>query len=274
MKKAIIYLFSGTGNTKKAVLEFAERLRERGTEVTVSEIDGKIIPSDEADAVGIAYPIHAFNAPENVVKFVKGMPNAEKELFIIKTCGEPLCLNNASSALIAAILRKKGYRIVGEYGYVMPYNMLYRHSESMATKMWFAARRRIAHDTEKLTSGAAEKVGRATVVSAVFRRVEQPFMRLNGRHFKVDTEKCIECGKCARSCPQKNIKITDGKFTFGKNCVGCVRCSFNCPVDAINIGLINFWKVNGRYSYGDIEPIKAECKYLKRAYRNYFEKSM
>ena len=32
----------------------------------------------------------------------------------------------------------------------------------------------------------------------------------------------------------------------------CMRCSFYCPKDAINIGLLNSWKVNGKY---DLERI-------------------
>ena len=32
----------------------------------------------------------------------------------------------------------------------------------------------------------------------------------------------------------------------------CMRCSFYCPKDAINIGMLNSWKVNGTYNFSKI----------------------
>lgn len=33
----------------------------------------------------------------------------------------------------------------------------------------------------------------------------------------------------------------------------CMRCSFFCPTDAINIGFLNGWKVNGAYRFKAID---------------------
>lgn len=275
MKRIAVYLFSGTGNTRKVAAEFAAKARENGAETAVFEIDGRYSLPQAGDAVGIAYPVHAFNAPQNVLEFAERLPDGEgRTAFFIKTCGEPLSLNDASSAVLKKILTKKGYDVAGEYRYVMPYNMLYRHTESMATKMWFAAKRRIESDVKSLLAGERRKVRSSTPISVLFRAAEQPFMRANGKLFGIDEERCIGCGRCVRDCPRGNITVKDGRIQFGGSCIGCVRCSFLCPADAVKIGLINFWKVNGAYRYGSEEPERAECKYLKRAYRNYFEKSL
>lgn len=270
MKKVTVYLFSGTGNTKKVTTRFAAELQKYDVDVAVYEIDKDKFELDEAsDAICIAYPIHAFNAPQNVLRFAESLPNDSKKAFFIKTGGEPLKLNDASSARLAKILTEKGYRLSGEYHYVMPYNMLYRHADSMAGKMWFTAERKIVRDVQKLLCGMAYKGKKDTVLSLLCRLVEQPFMRFNGRFYRVNGN-CDGCLACVKSCPQKNIVVRDGKITFGKDCIGCVRCSFNCHRNAIDIGFLNCMKVNGRYRYPDYEPSTYECKHLKRTYKRYF----
>lgn len=80
-------------------------------------------------------------------------------------------------------------------------------------------------------------------------------MKVNGRFFKVDMEKCVNCGLCVKNCPEENVKIVDGKFVFGGDCACCVRCSFNCPKDAFNIALLNGWRVNGNI----ISTTRVQC---------------
>ena len=65
--KAVIYMFSGTGNTKKVTEEFGKNLSERGVEAKIIDVESKTVEKD-VDLIGIAYPIHAFSAPENVIK--------------------------------------------------------------------------------------------------------------------------------------------------------------------------------------------------------------
>ena len=50
----------------------------------------------------------------------------------------------------------------------------------------------------------------------------------------VDEGKCIGCGRCARNCAQKAIRITEGKAHIDhEKCVGCGRCISACPFDAV-----------------------------------------
>ena len=54
--------------------------------------------------------------------------------------------------------------------------------------------------------------------------------------YKIDKTKCIGCGKCAESCPQKIINIKNKKAHFPrKNCISCFCCQEMCPVKAISV---------------------------------------
>ena len=84
--KTIICYFSGTGNTKKVVLKYVEEFLANGWEAEATPIENADnIDFSKYDSVGIAYPIHAFNAPSNMVDFCKAMPKMKdkKQLYII-----------------------------------------------------------------------------------------------------------------------------------------------------------------------------------------------
>ncbi len=278
--KTIICYFSGTGNTKKVVLKYVEEFLANGWEAEATPIENADnIDFSKYDSVGIAYPIHAFNAPSNMVDFCKAMPKMKdkKQLYIIKTSGEPLKINNISSVKIKHILKKKNYILNNEYHYVMPYNMIFRHSNAMAYKMWDTAQKLIPIDCKDII--AKRKVKLSYIPCATFlawvMRIEHVGGRWNGKKYKVN-ENCINCGQCIRNCPTKNIWTDkDGNFHFGKSCLMCMRCSFNCPVDAFSIGWFNGWKVNGRYNFNDPENTeqKSHKNYCKNSYKKYFRVS-
>lgn len=282
MTKAIIYVFSGTGNTLKACELYKQEFEKHNVDTLLYCIKGgfKDIPNpNDFDYVGFAYPVHGFNAPKILLDFAKALPKSSqrgKLYFIVKTSGEPLKINNVSSIKLTSILRKKGYSLMSEYHYVMPYNMIFRHTEAMAYRMMSTVEalapieaREVLHKEPHLL----KSIPFGRFISWIV-RIEQPAMKVNGRFFKVDKKKCIGCGMCERNCPVGNIHIDEkGKFHFGGDCLMCTRCSFNCPTDAFNIALLNGWRVNGKYAFK--LPEKDEKNkhewYCKRAYIRYFD---
>lgn len=278
MSNAIIYYFSGTGNTEKAVREYKKIFEEKGVETTLVKITaGCEIPSPkDYDFVGFGYPIHGFNAPEIVLDFAKRIECANKNVFIVKTSGEPLKLNNVSSIKMMKILGKKGYRLTNEYHYAMPYNMIFRHEDGMAALMINKLRELAPADVQDIIDGKQRKLDKVpfgALIAWVF-RIEHIAMKVNGRFFKIDESKCIHCMKCVNGCPEHNITYKDGKFVFGNDCVMCTKCSFGCPEDAFSIGMLNGWRVNGAYDFS-ATPERQKGKhsgYCKRSYDKYFAK--
>lgn len=276
--KALFCVFSGTGNTLKVSEKLAEELHSWGVDTDVYNIKAcaELPEISGYEMLLIGYPVHAFNPPASVIGFLKKLPQAENmPAYIVRTSGEPLKLNDASGITPRRILKKRGYAVRGEFSCVMPYNIIFRHSDKMAARMWRAAELRIKKAAVEIAKGEGEiaKVNLFRRFVAFVLRIEHTAMPFIGRRFRV-TENCVGCGICAGKCPQNNIKMENGKPKFCKSCVGCMGCSFVCPKDAIKIAILNKWRVNGKYSFdGDSATDDELCDYCKKAYLKYFHES-
>ena len=54
---------------------------------------------------------------------------------------------------------------------------------------------------------------------------------------KLDTEKCVGCGKCTEVCPHAVFTLEDKKahITDRDACMECGACALNCPAEAISV---------------------------------------
>jgi len=278
MKTAIFY-FSGTGNTKKVALKYSEELKANGHECELFALPLKQeIALTDYDLIGIGYPIHGFNAPQLMLQFAKSIEKSQSNprAFIFKTSGEPVKMSRVSSLKLISILKKRGVKVTNEYQYVMPYNMIFRHTDHMAYVMWETAKRLIPIDCRDVLNGV-ERHEKKLFLGGLwewFMRIEYGGFHFNGLFYKVKGD-CISCGKCARNCPVGNIEMKDGKPNFGNNCIMCARCSFHCPANCIKIGLFDGWRVNGEYSFEDGDPNEKNGheNYCKKAYARYFKEA-
>ena len=280
--RAVFFVFSGTGNTMRVSEVLAEKWREYGHEADIVPIRAEAQYPDlkEYDIVLVGYPVHAFNAPAAVLKFLKKLPAGDtgnpKPCYLLRTSGEPLKMNNAAGIMPKRILKKKGYKVLGEFRYVMPYNIIFRHSDGMAARMWQDANLRLTENARTMSEGGGEVLKNGPwkrLVSFVL-RIEHTAMPLIGRSFHAKKKLCVGCGLCEKACPQGNIEMKNGRPKFKGKCVGCMGCAFSCPKDAIRTGVLNAWRVNGAYPL-DGEPVKDNeiGRYCRRAYLRYFHET-
>ena len=262
--KAVIYCFSGTGNTRIVSDMVARELGKKNIETDVFSFDYKSYsnteypsPSDY-DIVGIAYPIYGFNAPYLVNRFVKKLCASKtgQRAFVIKTSGEPFKMNNPSSSYIKRTLYKKGYNVTYEKHFLMPYNIMFRYPDALAKQMYCYADSYSTISAAKIAEGEKQlyKVGPFSAFASFICKLVWIGGPIIGLTYKAKKSKCTKCGLCARKCPMGNISMTkkDGRPKFHGHCMICMRCVMKCPFDAINAGILNPWKVNGSYKFDEI----------------------
>lgn len=284
MKILLVY-FSGTGNTRRIARSYCDCLTSSGAEVQTVELPAESLPDpDGYDMIGLGYPIHAFNAPKIMLTTCKKLPkrnkktNGTKPVFIFKTSGEPVRMSDVSSLKMRGILKRRGYAVNNEYQYVMPYNIIFRHTDAQVYKMWTVAQQLVPADVAEILLGAhrlPKKMFMGGFLAWVL-RCEHWGAHVNGKLYKANKD-CIKCGKCEKLCPVRNIRIKDKngrkKIKFGTRCIMCMRCVQQCPKAAVNLGLFNGWKVNGEYSFEPPTEPSLPTKhdnYCKKAYDRYY----
>ena len=256
--KILFLLFSGTNNTQEIARLLASdfSLQGHSFEIMKIDIETPLIDLDQYDLIGLGYPIYAFNEPRFFWRYVKKLKmNKRAKYFIFKTSGETLGLNNASSRRLIRHLKRQKCVLLGDYHFVMPYNIHFRFEDAFVKEI-MAYNRKLS---KVLVSNVLNEEKHFLKSNFVYSFVawiigiQRPGATINSYFYKADMQKCTKCLRCVRDCPTKNIAYQDGKIKFQHHCQMCMRCSFFCPTDAINIGFLNGWKVNGAYRFKAID---------------------
>lgn len=264
MKILLIY-YTGTYNTRYLSEKVKARFVARGDEVDTVEINSKtpICSCEGYDLIGFSYPIYGFNAPLPFEKYVRQLKiNKGQKYFIYKNSGETMAMNNASSRLLIRKMRHRGAKMVGEYHFVMPYNIHFPFERDFVRQIFASNEKLLDIMMYNLENGIVKGIKSNPIynLGAFFVGIQKIGGNINSFFYRVDSKKCINCSLCVRECPHDNIYIKDGKIKFHHHCDMCMRCSFFCPTGAISIGFLQGWLVNGAYDFKGIEQDESEIK--------------
>ena len=270
-----LFSLSGTGNTRMLSAMLTRYFAEYGVTVHEYRIEDylqKDIPDlSKYDIIGIGYPIHAFNAPMPVIKFAEKLPTCNgQQVFFFKTSGEPFPPNHSSSYILHKKMVKKSYKLIFERHFLMPYNIMFKYPDSLVKQM--------ISTNELLAKGMAKSILQdkhelldykiaSRINSFNFRYIMHYGAKVNGKLFRAN-KKCNLCQICVSECPSRNITCKNGKIKFGWDCFLCMSCVLKCSKNAISIGLLNLWALNGRYDFDRImlgENIKSSYVNIKTA---------
>lgn len=257
MNILLIY-YTGTYNTRYLTNQLKDKLIEKGNTVDTVEINAytPIIDTNEYDMIGFSYPIYGFNSPLPFNKYVRKLKFGETQrYFIYKNSGETFAMNNASSRILIKLMKRQQVKFVGEYHFVMPYNIHFPFEKEFVKQILLYNEKLLAVMLYNLENGIISSIRSNAIynIAAFFVGIQKIGGNVNSFLYRVDRKKCTRCNKCVKECPQNNIYLKDGKVKFHHHCDMCMRCSFFCPTNAIKIGFLERWKVNGRY---DFEKIK------------------
>jgi len=258
VKRVIIFYFSGTGHTEIVAEMLRDALHARGVHVDSRRIDrclreGSVPGVSSYDAVGIGYPVYAFNVPRTVEDFIRMLPRSDRPVFVFKTAGEPFVFNNTSSYFIHGQLRRRGYDLTYERLFLMPYNIIFRYPDEVVKEIYTLSARLAGRMAAEIVRGVdiRPRYNPLLLLISLVMRIQFPGARLNGRLMRAAGD-CNLCGKCVRECRAGNIRIDGGRVRFGWNCVMCMRCVMLCPRGAVKAGLLDHWAVRGAYDFKGI----------------------
>ena len=281
--RILLLYFTGTYNTRFLTQKVKERLEKDGHSVSCLEVnkDANLPSLENIDLLGFGYPIYGFNVPHPLMKFVHRL-SIPKGLryFVYKDSGETYGMNQVSSRRIHRFMRKRGSISLGEYHYVMPYNIHFEFPIPFIKEAIREDKKLLEVMVRNIENGLAkkEKLHLLYTVGAFFVGVQALGGPINSLFYKVDSDKCTRCGLCAKRCPEGNIQIQDGRVRFGRRCDMCMRCSFDCPAKAIHIGFLERWLVHRYYSLSNLwdccdgEPfVQPDTKGFYRCFYPYFQ---
>lgn len=276
MRVLLVY-YTGTYNTRFLTDRLEAHLRARGHETERVEIRRGTPAADAAgfDAVGFGYPIYGFNAPlpfERYVKKVRLAPG--QKFFIYKNSGETFAMNNASSRILLRRMKRRKAAFAGEYHFVMPYNIHFPFAHDFVRELLQKDEKLLRVLVYDLEHGTPARIGSNPVYNAAAAAVSVQKIggAVNSFFYRVDKDKCTLCGKCAKNCPEDNIRIERGRVRFGHRCDMCMRCSFFCPQNAVRIGFLEGWKVNGGYRLREaLEEGPPDAPYITAESRGFYK---
>lgn len=251
LQKTYIFYFSGTGNSKQVAKWFSELATARSIDCQLFDISktdlSQLEPLDSNTLIIIISPVHGFNYPKITLDFIRRFPSGKNKVVLMNTrAGMKIGsfvtpgLTGIAFILSSILLKRKGYKIVGQIPFDMPSNWISIHPALRENAVKFIHQKnysRAEKHAEKIFAGRNDFLALRDLVQDILIAPISLGYFLLGRYVFAKSfyasYKCDSCGKCIKQCPAKAIKLINDHPYWTFNCESCMKCMNSCPKRAI-----------------------------------------
>ena len=237
-----IFYFSGTGNALAIGQQLSERLGDTELVPMAATLQGYAGNDDER--VGLVFPVYAWGLPRIVADFVRKLEvGADSYVFAVVTCaGTP----GRTLRQLRKILRRYGSDLHAGFAVRGDHTIALSQTTDMPIIQlisWLGRKSVPAYASERLTE-IADKISAkqlhtpevsTSAVNAIGSMMHPMAMRVfpkGAKDYSV-SDSCVSCGTCVRICPRENVRLENGRPTWGQDCEMCYACMAWCPQKAI-----------------------------------------
>lgn len=233
--------FSGTGNSRYCVEQF---LQEYDGEIKAFSIEDKEAAEqiEQNDELVFGYPVQYSAIPKILHDYICGHKELwkDKRIFVIATMG---AFSGDGAGMLGRLLKQYGAVITGGLHLKMPDSIcdekVLKKSMDKNKRLVADAEQKIKQAVEKCKNGNPPKEGLGIWCELAGLLGQRLYFGGKTKRYsdklKINTEKCVGCGKCVKLCPMQNLALENHIAKPGNRCTLCYRCANHCPAQAITL---------------------------------------
>ncbi len=237
MKEAILYYFSGSGNTFKVAKKVKNTLEQHDYKCVLDRIeDVKNIDFNTFEYVGLLFPVALQSTFPIVWDFIEGLPTTQgQKIFMIDTMEQ---FSGGVVGPVKRVLKSKGYYCVGALEVKMNSSMQTKEVDVEKINM---KNSKAIESAERFISEmlkGSQNWHRVPVLSDWMRSISKSrkLWTKTSERIGINHDRCIKCNICIRDCPVEAMHMIEGNVKIDHSiCNSCMRCVHHCPKDAFTL---------------------------------------
>jgi ferredoxin len=247
--RTAIIVFSPHGNTLKVAGAVKEGFLSQGIEPTLIDLTGApwheirgftYSMLNDYDLLVLGSPVYAGRVIEPIEIFLSGLPDTKAKLAAVFVTYGMISWNALFHA--ARLLSKKGYEILGAAKIVASHSMVFEDERDQFIRRPSQEDLELATTFGRVLVNKTNHFGLKRVPMDMLKsrslavRIFNKFMATRFGmailpHVRFTRETCIQCGRCAESCPVKILTLDPYPRQVG-DCIRCYNCVRICPTGA------------------------------------------